>query len=83
MGHRHTATLADRIGFASRKPTTGSTAPSAPWPSTPEFRLPLTRDVLFESPSQAAAVMNGHSTNGPDPWTGPDGRSYNQWFRKP
>jgi hypothetical protein len=42
--------------------------------------LCLTRDALFESPSQAAAVMIGHSTNGPDRWTGPDGRSFNQWF---
>ena len=42
--------------------------------------LCLTRDALFESPSQAAAVMIGHSTNGPDRWTGPDGHSYNQWF---
>jgi hypothetical protein len=111
--------------------------PWAPWPSTPEFRLPieteyaargrrcddgflvsagsmagledksslrtselllrrnlrdslglvpsgeylrLTRDVLFESTSQAAAIMIGHSTNGPDYWTDPDGRSYNQWL---
>jgi hypothetical protein len=28
--------------------------------------LRLTRDALFESPSQAAAVMIGHSANGPD-----------------
>jgi hypothetical protein len=42
--------------------------------------LILTRDALFESPSQAANIMIGHSTNGPDYWTGPDGRSYNQWF---
>jgi AIPR protein/Domain of unknown function (DUF4357) len=42
--------------------------------------LRLTHDALFESPSQAAAVMIGHSTNGPDRWIGPDGRSYNQWF---
>jgi hypothetical protein len=27
-------------------------------------------------------VMIGHSTNGPDLWTGPDGRSYNLWFPK-
>jgi hypothetical protein len=45
--------------------------------------LRLTRDALFESPSQAAAVMVGHSTNGPDLWTGPDSRSYNLWFPKP
>jgi hypothetical protein len=45
--------------------------------------LRLTRDALFESPSQAAAIMIGHSTNGPDYWTGPDGRSYNQWFPTP
>jgi hypothetical protein len=44
--------------------------------------LRLTRDTLFESPSQAAAIMVGHSTNGPDYWTGPDGRSYNEWFPK-
>ncbi|MGH3245653.1 MAG: DUF4357 domain-containing protein, partial [Trebonia sp.] len=42
--------------------------------------LLLTRYALFESTSQAAAIMIGHSTNGPDYWTGPDGRSYNQWF---
>jgi hypothetical protein len=45
--------------------------------------LRLTRDALFESTSQAAAIMIGHSTNGPDYWTGPDGRSYNQWFPTP
>ena len=130
----------ERILASDKSTSTGSTAPSTPWPSTPEFRLPLgtaheargrrcddgflvnagsmaglddkrslsntqldhrqnlrdslglvpaggylclTRDVLFESPSQAAAVMIGHSTNGPDLWTGPDGRSYNQWFPKP
>lgn len=39
--------------------------------------LRLTRDALFESPSQAAAVMIGHSANGPDQWIAPDGRSYN------
>jgi hypothetical protein len=39
--------------------------------------LRLTRDALFESPSQAAAVMIGHSANGPDQWTGPDGGPYN------
>jgi AIPR protein/uncharacterized protein DUF4357 len=42
--------------------------------------LRLTRDALFESPSQAAAIMIGHSTNGPDYWVGPDGRSYNERF---
>jgi hypothetical protein len=42
--------------------------------------LSLTRDALFESPSQAAAIMIGHATNGPDRWIGPDGRSYNEWF---
>ena len=42
--------------------------------------LRLTRDALFESPSQAAAVMIGHSTNGPDYWIAPDGRSYNMVF---
>ena len=42
--------------------------------------LRLTRDALFESPSQAAAVMIGHPVNGPDQWTGPDGRSYNMIF---
>lgn len=45
--------------------------------------LRLTRDALFESSSQAAAVMIGHSANGPDQWTGPDGRSYNMWFPRP
>ncbi len=45
--------------------------------------LRLTRDALFESTSQAAAIMIGHSTNGPDYWIGPDGRSYNQWFPTP
>jgi hypothetical protein len=42
--------------------------------------LCLTRDALFESPSQAAAVMIGHSTNGPDQWIAPNGRSYNMLF---
>jgi hypothetical protein len=42
--------------------------------------LRLTRDALFESPSQAAAVMIGHSANGPDQWIAPDGRSYNMVF---
>jgi AIPR protein/Domain of unknown function (DUF4357) len=112
------------------------TVPWAPWPSEPEFRLPigsvaawgrrcddgflvnagsmaslvdksslrtsellirqnlrdslglvpsgeylrLTRDTLFESPSQAAAIMIGHSTNGPDYWIDPDGHSYNEWL---
>jgi AIPR protein/Domain of unknown function (DUF4357) len=42
--------------------------------------LRLTRDALFESPSQAAAVMIGHSVNGPDQWIAPDGHSYNMVF---
>jgi hypothetical protein len=42
--------------------------------------LRLTRDTLFESPSQAAAIMIGHSTNGPDYWIDPDGHSYNEWL---
>jgi hypothetical protein len=29
----------------------------------------LNRDALFESPSQAAAVLLGHSVNGADGWT--------------
>ena len=33
--------------------------------------LHLTRDALFESPSQAAAVMIGHSANGPVQWIAP------------
>jgi hypothetical protein len=40
--------------------------------------LRLTRDALFESPSQAAAVMIGHSANGANEWTTLDGRTYNQ-----
>jgi hypothetical protein len=46
-----------------------------------EGGLRLTRDVLFESPSQAAAVMVGHSANGADEWVAPGGRSYNQVIR--
>jgi hypothetical protein len=45
--------------------------------------LRLTRDTLFESTSQAAAVMIGHPANGPDQWIGPNGRSYNTWFPGP
>lgn len=128
----------ERILASGGSASLGGTTPSAPWPSTPEFRLDikrgvheahgrrcdggflvsagsmagledksslqtvqlrhrrnlrgslglvpsgeylrLTRDALFESPSQAAAVMIGHSTNGPDYWTVPDGRSYNKVF---
>jgi hypothetical protein len=39
--------------------------------------LRLTRDALFESSSQAAAVMIGHSANGPHQWIAADGRRYN------
>ena len=124
----------ERILESGGSASPGGTAPSASWPSAPEFRLPikgvheargrrcdggfqvsadsmaglddwpslttpqlrhrrnlrgslglvpsgrylrLTRDALFESPSQAAAVMIGHSANGPDQWIAPDGRSYN------
>jgi hypothetical protein len=124
----------ERILASDGSASPGGTAPSAAWPSAPEFRLPvrgvheargrrcdggflvsagsmaglddwsslttpqlrhrrnlrgslglvpsggylrLTRDALFESPSQAAAVMIGHSANGPDQWIAPDGRSYN------
>jgi hypothetical protein len=124
----------ERILTSGGSASLGGTAPTAPWPSTPEFRLSirgaqqarghrcdggflvsagstaglddwpslttpqlrhrrnlrgslglvpfrgylrLTRDALFESPSQAAAVMIGHSANGPDQWIAPDGRSYN------
>lgn len=124
----------ERILASAGSASPGGTAPSAPWPSEPEFRLPirsmqeargrrcdggflvsagsmaglddwpslttpqlrhrrnlrgslglvpsggylrLTRDALFESSSQAAAVMVGHSVNGPDQWIAPDGRSYN------
>ena len=28
-------------------------------------------------------LVDVKSTNGPDLWTGPDGRSYNLWFPKP
>jgi hypothetical protein len=41
--------------------------------------LRLTRDALFESPSHGAAVMIGHSVNGPDQWIAPDGRSYSMF----
>jgi hypothetical protein len=125
----------ERILECGGSTSSGATAPSAPWPSAPEFRLDikrdvheaqgrrcdggflvsagsmaglrdwpslqtvqlrhrrnlrgslglipsggyfrLTRDALFESSSQAAAVMIGHSTNGPDYWIASDGRPYN------
>lgn len=38
----------------------------------------LTRDALFESPSQAAAVLLGHSVNGADGWTTRDRKTYNE-----
>ncbi len=125
------ATEVERI-LASGGSAPGGTPPSAPWPSVPEFRLPirgvheargrqcdggflvsagsmaglddwpslttpqlrhrrnlrgslglvpsggylrLTRDALFESPSQAAAVMIGHSANGLAQWIALNGRS--------
>jgi hypothetical protein len=40
--------------------------------------LRLTRDIIFESPSQAAAVLLGHNVNGADGWHTTDGRTYNQ-----
>jgi Domain of unknown function (DUF4357) len=39
--------------------------------------LRLTRDALFDSPSQAATAMIGHSASGPDQWIAPDGRPCN------
>jgi hypothetical protein len=44
--------------------------------------LQLTRDMLFESPSQAAAVLLGHNVNGADGWRTTDGRTYNQVVRE-
>jgi hypothetical protein len=41
----------------------------------------LERDTLFESPSQAAAVLLGHSINGADGWTDEAGRTYNEVIR--
>jgi hypothetical protein len=43
----------------------------------PSF-LRLTRDALFESPSQAAAVLMGHSVNGADGWKTDKGMSYSK-----
>jgi len=40
--------------------------------------LRLTRDALFDSPSQAAAVLQGHSVNGADGWITTNGMTYNQ-----
>jgi len=39
-------------------------------------KLVLTRDHLFKSPSQAAAVLVGYSINGRDAWRLPDGTTY-------
>jgi hypothetical protein len=40
--------------------------------------LRLTRDVLFESPSQAAAVLLGHNVNGADGWHTAESVTYNK-----
>jgi hypothetical protein len=39
-------------------------------------KLKFTRDHLFNSPSQAAAVLVGYSINGRDAWILPDGTTY-------
>ncbi len=39
-------------------------------------KLKFTRDHLFNSPSQAAAVLVGYSINGRDAWRLPDGTTY-------
>ncbi|MCE5203851.1 MAG: DUF4357 domain-containing protein [Actinomycetia bacterium] len=39
----------------------------------------LTRDVPFSSPSTAAAVALGRSSNGRLEWKAPDGTSYGDW----
>jgi hypothetical protein len=44
--------------------------------------LRLTRDVLFESPSQAAGVLLGHSVNGADGWITADGMTFNQIVKR-
>jgi hypothetical protein len=44
--------------------------------------LRLMRDMLFESPSQAAAVLLGHAVNGADGWATKDGRTYNQVMKE-
>ena len=38
-------------------------------------------DYAFSSPSGAAAVLNGRSTNGRQEWKAPDGRSFAEWER--
>lgn len=40
-------------------------------------KLKFTKDHLFNSPSQAAAVIVGYSINGRDAWRLPDGTTYN------
>ena len=39
-------------------------------------KLRVVKDVLFKSPSQAAAVVVGYSINGRDAWRTPDGTTY-------
>jgi hypothetical protein len=39
----------------------------------------LTRDIPFGSPSTAAAVALGRSSNGRLEWIGADGRTYGDW----
>ncbi len=39
----------------------------------------LTRDIPFSSPSTAAAVALGRSSNGRVEWKAPDGQSYGDW----
>jgi len=60
---RHRCNLRDSLGFIESK--------------NPSF-LRLTRDALFESPSQAAAVLMGHSVNGADGWKTDKGMSYSK-----
>ncbi|QGX38453.1 GIY-YIG nuclease family protein [Permianibacter aggregans] len=42
-------------------------------------KLVLTKDYLFSSPSQAAAVLAGYAINGRDCWRLADGRTYGQY----
>nr|MDK7291841.1 DUF4357 domain-containing protein [Escherichia coli] len=39
----------------------------------------LTRDIAFGSPSTAAAVILGRSSNGRREWLADDGRTFGEW----
>lgn len=45
-------------------------------------KLKLTRDQLFNSPSQAAAVLVGYSINGRDAWRLDDGTTYGKYEQR-